>query len=107
MLAGSPVISHHTPEIGLFKPADWCVLEYAAPDRRRGYAGVFRLGNGAAEYRLRLRGVSTNADYEVTLDNAAQVFQISGRDLTLNGLPISLETALTSELIMYERKSSR
>ena len=107
VLAGSPVIYHHTPEIGLFKPADWCVLEYAAPDRRRGYAGVFRLGNGAAEYRLRLRGVSTNADYEVTLDNAAQVFQISGRDLTLNGLPISLETALTSELIMYERKSSR
>jgi len=107
VLAGQPIVYHHTPAIGLFQPADWCVLEYVAPDRSRGYAGVFRLGNGAAEYRLRLRGVDTGADYAVTLDNAAQFFKISGRDLALNGLPISLESALTSELIMYERKSSR
>ena len=107
VLARQPVVYHHTPEIGLFKPADWCVLEYATPDRRRGYAGVFRLGNGVAEYRLRLRGVDAGADYEVTLDNAAQVFRISGRELALTGLPITLDSALTSELVMYERKDRR
>ena len=79
-------------------------MEYAAPDRSRGYAGVFRLGQGAAEYRLRLRGVDAGADYEVTLDNAAQVFRISGRELALTGLPIPLDSALTSELVLYERK---
>ena len=104
VLAGQPVVYHHTPDIGLFQPADWCVLEYAAPDRSRGYAGVFRLGQGAAEYRLRLRGVDAGADYEVTLDNAAQVFRISGRELALTGLPIPLDSALTSELVLYERK---
>jgi len=104
VLTGQPVVYHHTPDIGLFKPADWCVLEYAAPDRSRGYAGVFRLGTGAGEYRLRLRGVDAAAEYEVTLDNAAQVFRMSGRDLALTGLPIALDSALTSELIMYERK---
>lgn len=52
-------------------------------------------------------GVDLGADYEVTLDNAAQTFRISGRELALNGLPITLDSALTSELIMYERKGRR
>ena len=70
----------------------------------RGYAGVFKLLNGAGEYRLRLRGVDAGADYEVTLDSAAQKFRMSGRELALTGLPITLDSALTSELVMYERK---
>ena len=107
VLAGSPVVHHHTPDIGLFSPADWCVLEYAAPDGSRGYAGIFRLTGGAAEYRFRPRGVDAGADYEVTLDNTSQVFRIPGRDLALDGLPISLDSALTSELVMYERKNRR
>lgn len=107
VLAGHPVVFHHTPDIGMSKPADWCVLEYGTADRSRGYAGVFRLANGPAEYRLRLRGVDTGADYEVTLDNASQVFRMSGRELALNGLPIALDSALTSELVMYECTGSR
>ena len=104
VLAGHPVVYHHTPDIGLFKPADWCVLEYAVCDSSRGYVGVFKFTNGNIEYRLRLRGVDTSADYEVTLDNASQTFCMSGRDLALTGLPIVLDSALTSELVMYERK---
>ena len=83
--------------------ADWCVLEYGAPDRSRGYAGVFRLAGGPAEYRLRLRGVDVGGDYEVTLDNASQTFPMSGRELALTGLPVELDAALTSELILYRR----
>jgi alpha-galactosidase len=107
IVAAKAVVYHHTPDIGLYAPADWCVLEYGASDRSRGYAGVFRLGNGAAEYRLRLGGVDAGAEYEVTLDNASRVFRMSGRDLALNGLVIPLDTAMTSELVMYERKGSR
>jgi hypothetical protein len=106
ILAGHPVVYHHTPDIGLLKPADWCVLEYGAPDRSRGYAGVFKLTGGGDPYRLRLRGVDAGADYEVTFDNASQVFRMSGRDLALDGLPVTLDSALTSELVMYERKRS-
>jgi hypothetical protein len=32
------------------------VLEYACPDRCRGYAVLFNLQGGAEEHRLRLRG---------------------------------------------------
>ena len=103
VLAGHPVVYHHTPDIGLFKPTEWCVLEYACADRSRGYAGVFKLQGGAADYHLRLRGVDAGADYEVTLDNASQVFRMSGRDLALQGLPVRLDAAMTSELVMYAR----
>jgi alpha-galactosidase len=103
VLTGHPVVYHHTPDIGLFAPAEWCVIEYAHPDRSRGYAGVFKIQGGAAEYRLRLRGVDAGSDYEVTLDNGAQIFRISGRSLVLEGLPVHLDTALTSELVMYSR----
>ena len=104
VLAAKPVVYHHTPDIGLQDPAEWCVLEYGAPDRSRGYAGLFRLASGPAECRLRLRGVDVGAEYEVTLDNGSQVFRMSGRDLALNGLPVALDSAMTSELVMYQRK---
>jgi alpha-galactosidase len=107
ILAGKPTVYHHTHDIGLHAPADWCVLEYGAADRARGYAGVFRLTDGLAEYRLRLRGVDVGADYEVTLDNTTQTFRMSGRELAFTGLPIALDSACTSELVLYERQDDR
>ena len=107
VLADGPVVYHHTPDIGLMAPADWCVLEYAAPDRSRGYAGVFRLADGAAEYRLRLRGVDWASEYEVTMDNHAQTARIAGRDLAETGLTVALDSALTSELVMYRKVGKR
>jgi len=53
------------------------------------------------------RYVSDTAVCEEALDNAAQTFRMSGRDLALTGLPIVLDSALTSELVMYERKERR
>jgi hypothetical protein len=103
VLAGQPMVYHHTPDIGLYAPAPWCVLEYALPDRSRGYAGVFRLLSGDEDYRLRLRGVAASAEYEVTLDNQRQTFRMSGRDLAMQGLPVRLDAAMTSELVMYAR----
>jgi alpha-galactosidase len=103
VLAGHPVVYHHTPDIGLFKPSDWCVLEYATPDRSRGYAGVFKLVGGYSEYRFRPRGVEASATYQVTLDNRRQVMRLSGQDLLLHGIPVELDAALTSELIMFEK----
>jgi hypothetical protein len=51
--------------------------------------------------------VSADADYEVTLDNDSQTFRMSGRELALNGLPVSRDSALTSELVMYNRLGGR
>jgi alpha-galactosidase len=103
VLTAPATVYHHTPDIGLFTPADWCVLEYACPDHSRGYAGLFRLTNGACEYILRLRGVDFAGRYRVTLDGADQTFETSGRELATRGLPIAQDAAGTSELVLYER----
>ena len=103
VLAGHPTVYHHTPDIGLYTPAPWCVLEYAAADRSRGYAGVFKLAHDQEPYLLRLRGVDRAAWYQVTLDNSGQTFRLSGNELA-NGISIPLDAALTSELVMYQRK---
>lgn len=102
VMADHPAVYHHTPDIGLYSPADWCALEYGRRDKERGYAGVFKLKDGTAEYLLRLRGLDLAREYEVTLDNQQATFRIHGRDLVLNGLPIRLDSALTSELVLYK-----
>ena len=101
VLLGPAMVFHHTPEIGVFRPAPWCVLEYAHPDATSGYAGVFRLAAGAASYALRPRGVDPARTYRVTLDNRQQTFETSGREL-MAGLEIRCDAALTSELVLYE-----
>lgn len=102
VLAGKPLVYHHTPDIGLFSPAEWCVLEYSQPGRERGYAGVFKLGNQQTEYILRLRGIDLGREYLITLDNHPTTFQIPGRELSIHGLPIHLDAPLTSELVLYQ-----
>ena len=103
IMAGRPRVFHHTPDIGLQEPADWCVLEYAAQDASRGYAGLFKLTSGRSEYRFRPGGVDSSATHRVTLDNARQTLRLSGQDLLLHGMPVALDAANTSELIMYEK----
>lgn len=102
ILANHPIVYHHTPDIGTIGSAPWCVLEYAARDRSCGYAGVFKLTHDNYPYLLRPRGIDRAAEYEVTLDNWGQTYRISGRELA-NGLQIELDTALTSELVLYRR----
>ena len=103
VLAAHPVVYHHTPDIGLNAPADWCVLEYAASDRSRGYAGVFRLTNGPGEYVFRPKGIHIGSEYEMTLDNSRQSWRVPGAQLAGAGLVIRLDTANTSELVLYQR----
>ncbi len=103
VMAGKPVVYHHTPSIGLLDPARWCVLEYGSRDRTRGYAGVFRLsGSGEAEYLFKPRGLDTERDYSVTMDNSRRTSHVSGWDLTNQGITVRLDAPLTSELLLFE-----
>jgi alpha-galactosidase len=106
IIAGGGVVYHHTPDIGVLRPAEWCVLEYAAPDRSRGYVGVFSLhrsdaGVPAGEYILRPRGIERGKDYEVTLDNSGESYRVSGRELAGSGVPVRLDGSMISELVLY------
>jgi hypothetical protein len=106
ILANKPVVYHHTPGIGLYERAPWCVLEYTAADRSRGYAGVFQLESQAGDYRLRLRGVDGTAHYRVTLDNRQETLRLSGHELRHQGVLIPAGAAMTSELVLFEREIS-
>jgi alpha-galactosidase len=100
-----PRVYHHTPYIGLYAPAEWCVLEYTGQDYSAGYAGLFRLGReaDAAVYRFQPRGVLADSDYEVELYNSGNKFLITGREFLGNGIEVRLERANASELILYKR----
>jgi len=106
IIAGGGLIYHHTPDIGVLRPAEWCVLEYAAPDRSRGYVGVFSLNRGdkgvpAEGYVLRPRGIERGRNYEVILDNSQESYRVSGRELVGSGIPIHLDGSMISELVLY------
>ncbi len=103
IIAQKPQVFHHTPDIGLTSPAPWCVLEYAAKDKSRGYAGIFRLGGDDSEYTVHLHGVSLETQYDVTLDNRQERFRATGRELTGVGLTVRLDAPCTSELVLYQR----
>ena len=106
IIAAKPDVYHHTPDIGVQSPAEWCVLEYAARDRSDGYIGVFRLNASVAgEYLLKPRGADASRTYEVTLNNWGQTIELSGADLMRNGIAIRLDQANTSELVMYRARA--
>ena len=102
VMENSPAVYHHTPYIGLAQPASFCVLEYGAQDKSRGYCGVFKLDHGRETHTLRLCGVDEGKTYEVTRKNSGAVFTASGLELANTGLNITLENINTSELILYK-----
>jgi alpha-galactosidase len=101
-----PTVYHHTPDIGLLDPVEWCVLEYGAEDRKKGYAGLFRLGqdHGSDIYNFRPRGVLADKNYEIELYNSRSKFSVSGRELQNYGIDVSLASVNNSELILYQQK---
>jgi len=99
-------IYHHTPVVKGLDPHGWGVLELAARDRTRAMVGLFRLSDPAEpEYLLRLRGVDIGRRYRVTFDNTGESAVLDGFTLVKVGIPIRLETALTSELLLVEPAS--
>jgi alpha-galactosidase len=106
IIAERPLVYHHTPDIGVSRPAEWCVLEYASCDRTRAYAGVFRLSQNQdhedpVDYLFRPRSLDPSKAYEVTMDNRQVTFRMSGLDLAQTGVQVRLDSALTSELLLF------
>lgn len=100
-------VFHHTPFRPLAEHVPWCVMEIARPDRAAAVAVVFRtsaMDTGAPldEYVFRARGLDTDTDYDVSLDNFGQTYRAHGIELMQNGIRIRLEQTLTSELILFK-----
>jgi alpha-galactosidase len=96
-------VYHHTPVISGADGSGWCALELASADRGRIAAGVFRLVNAEGDrYRLRFRGVDPARRYRVTTEPDGMIRILDGHALCDSGLPLRLDTPLTSRLLLCE-----
>ncbi len=96
---------HHAPVTASAGVASspWFAMEFAAPDRSKGWATIVRMADGDSDtYLFRPRGLDPARNYRVTFDSTGTTASVEGSRLTQEGLPIRLESALSSELLLFE-----
>jgi alpha-galactosidase len=97
------VVYHHTPLTDYVNQTPWVVLEYASPDKSRAVATLFRTsGFEDPVYRFVPRGLDVSSHYKVTFQSRGETMELSGIQLLQEGIPIRLETAGTSEMLIFE-----
>jgi len=97
------LVYHHTPLIPYQSQSPWLVLEYAAPDKSRSIATLFRTSSFEDPvYHFVPRGLDLSVTYKVTFENRAETVELSGLRLMTEGIPVRLETAGTSEMLLFE-----
>jgi hypothetical protein len=79
----------------------WCALEYVSKDRKKALASIFRLVNAKdTVYRLKFKGLDPSLEYKITFEPGRYTTRMPGIELMQMGLEISLDSALTSRLIL-------
>jgi alpha-galactosidase len=97
------VVYHHTPLTPYFSQSPWLVLEYASPDKKRDVATLFRISNFEDPiYHFVPRGLDASLSYKVTFENRRETAELTGMQLMTDGIPVRLETAGTSEMLLFE-----
>ena len=100
-------VYHHAPvtaTAGVSSGA-WFAMEYVAPDQTRGWATVARIAQSDdTAFLLKPRGLALGHTYRVTFDSLAETITMRGLELARDGLPIRLESPLSSELILFEQE---
>lgn len=96
-------VFHPTPEVKDALARGVSLLEIAAQDRSRSVMGVFTMtGSGAQTLKLTPQGLDAGRTYRVTLDNTGYAFTASGAALSADGVSVSVPTALSSELVLFQ-----
>jgi len=96
---------HHVPANaqGGVDSSPWFAVEFTSPDRTKGWATLVRMRQGApATYRFKPRGLDAAKTYRLTWDSTRSSTLIDGLRLMSAGVPIRLESALSSELLLFE-----
>jgi alpha-galactosidase len=96
---------HHAPvsSEGGVMSSGWFVTEYDAPDRGRGWATVVRIGSSDSDtYVLKPRGFDRGKTYRVTFDSTGETATMNGIELVRDGVPVRLESVMSSELLLFE-----
>ena len=104
-LAIGAVLNLTTPFTPMLKASPWVVLEYASPDGSRDIAAFFRTSEeGNSFYRFVPRGLDIGRTYRVSFGNTRQSAEFSGDRLLQEGIPLRLESAGTSEMLLFQSK---
>jgi alpha-galactosidase len=101
-------IYHHSPisSRGGVSSSGWFAMEYASPDRSRGWATIVRMGQCEPDlYLFRPRGLARGGRYRVTFDSSGDSVAVDGISLVRDGIPVRLETVGSSELLLFEPSS--
>lgn len=105
IMRGSRVY-HHTPLTEYYTQTPWVVLEYATPDAQRAMATLFRTSNFEDPvYRFVPRGLDASRNYAVTFKNRGDTVEMSGLKLMQEGVAVRLETAGTSEMLLFNSEA--
>ena len=82
----------------------WMAWQFDSPDVGKGFVQAFRRDRCIFEVgRLRLRGLDPTAQYEVCDLDTPTPRQVSGRELTTRGLPVTIQEQPGSALITYRK----
>ena len=96
-------IFHHTPTVEDIEKKKYCMLEVASPDFSKAAVAVFTDALYSGEsITVTPRGVDFSKIYSVTLDNSRQKFTFMGSYLLMNGIDITINAPLSSELLLIE-----
>ena len=96
---------HHAPisARGGAASSGWFALEYGTPDRSKGWATIVRTGPSERDrYVLMPRGLDRSLNYKVTFDSTGEIATVDGWALVRDGIPVHVESVLSSELLMFE-----
>jgi alpha-galactosidase len=96
---------HHAPvtATGGVTASPWFAMEFASRDGAKGWATFVRLRPGEpGTYLFRPRGTDPAKTYRVTLDSKGTTASVDGLLLVQQGIPIRLESTLSSELVLFE-----
>jgi hypothetical protein len=104
MLADCKVY-HHAPvnARGGVESGDWFAMEFASPDKAKGWATVIRITNQAQDgYLLRMKGLDGAKQYRIRSDNSGKTEVLPAGRLMEEGLKIQLPADACSELLLFE-----
>ncbi len=98
-------VYHHAPVSarGGVASSGFFAMEFADPDRSRGWATLIRIGPSDSDtYLFKPRGLDRGRTYEVTFDGSGETVVLDGMSLVRDGIPLRLETLAASELLLFE-----
>ena len=84
---------------------DWVAWQFDCPEKDGGMVQAFRRGESPYESMLsKLRGLDENAVYAVTNLESSATVDISGRELSQNGLAIAIPERPGVAVVLYKKK---